>query len=245
MPFATSRRPNRTWPSRARRWPASCQRQTPVDPSSELFLLNDFGSLDTLVATAMAEHPGLKRLGTQRGLADTQLRAEKGRWLPDVALFGTRDLHPEDLSVLNPKWTVGVAANFTVFDGFDRQHRIASAKSQQARVTALDARARRDISTLVEQKFRTLKKVREQYVSLDSSVELASEVVRVRSRAFEEGFATSIEVVDAQLTLQGVKLQRLLAAYEFDVALAELLEATGEPGRFSDLRQHADLFPER
>ena len=217
----------------------------PVDPSDELFLLNDIGPLETFVDTALREHPGLKRLATQRGLTHEALRAEQGRWLPDVAIFGTRELHTSDLSLLNPKWAVGVAATLTVFDGFDRQHRIAAARSQQARVDYLDARARRDVSTLVEQKYRTLTKTREQFVSLDSSVTLADEIVRVRSRAFDEGFATSLEVVDAQLTLQGVRLQRLLAAYEFDVALAELLEATGEPGRFSDLRRRADLFPER
>ena len=109
----------------------------------------------------------------------------------------------------------------------------------------LDARARRDIATLVEQKYRSATKAREQYVSLDATLALADEVVRVRTRAFDEGFGTSLEVVDAQLTLQGARLQRLLAAYEFDVALAELLEATGESARFSDLRQRADLFPER
>lgn len=216
-----------------------------VEPASELFLLRDLGPLEPFVTTALREHPGLKRLATQRGLTGEAIRAERGRWLPDVALFGTRQLHEADLSLLDPKWAVGVAATFTVFDGFDRQHRIASARIQQARVNHLDARARRDVGMLVEQKYRVVAKAREQFVSLDSSVTLAAEVVRVRSRAFDEGFATSIEVVDAQLTLQGVKLQRLLAAYEFDVALAELLEATGEPGRFSDLRQHADLFPER
>jgi outer membrane protein TolC len=216
-----------------------------IDPTTELFLLPDPGSLESLVATAMRQHPALKRLGTQQGLAGAQLSAEKGRWLPDVALFGTRELHEDDLSLLNPKWAVGVQASFTLFNGFDREHKIAAAKSQQARVAALDARARRDISTLVEQKYRTMVKAREQYTSLDASIAAASEVVRVRTRAFDEGFATSVDVVDAQLTLQGVRLQRLLAAYDYDVALAELLEATGEPGRFSDLRRQADLFPER
>jgi outer membrane protein TolC len=216
-----------------------------ADPSDELFLLTDIGPLETFVGTALREHPGLKRLATQRGLSSEALRAEQGRWLPDVAVFGTRELHADDLSLLNPKWAVGVAATFTVFDGFDRQHRIAAARSQRARVDFLDARARRDVSTLVEQKYRTITKAREQFISLNSSVTLADEVVRVRSRAFDEGFATSLEVVDAQLTLQAVRLQRLLAAYEFDVALAELLEAAGEPGRFSDLRRRADLFPER
>jgi outer membrane protein TolC len=216
-----------------------------LEPATELFLLQNVGTLDSYVASALLSHPGLKRLATQQALAGEAIKAERGRWLPDVALFGTRELHTDDLSLLSPKWAVGVAASYNLFDGFDRHHRMAAARSQQSRVAELDARARRDISTLVEQKYRTIEKTREQYVSLDTSLALAEEMVRVRTRAFEEGFGTSIDVVDAQVTLQGARLQRLLAAYEFDVALAELLEASGDPGRFTELRQRADLFPER
>jgi outer membrane protein TolC len=216
-----------------------------VEPESELFLLKDIGPMEPYIADALGEHPGLKRLGTQRNLAGEALKVEKSKWKPTVALFGMRELHTDDLSIVSPTWAAGVSASFTLFDGFDREHRIAAAKRQQARVDLLETRARRDISTLVEQKYRTLTKAREQYVSLDSALELSTEMVRVRSRAFDEGFSTSVEVVDAQVTLQGVRLQRLLAAYDFDVALAELLEATGQPGRYTDLRQRADLFPER
>ena len=88
-----------------------------------------------------------------------------------------------------------------------------------------------------------MEKARDEYASLDKTLELASEVVRARSRAFDEGLGTSLEVVDAQLAVQGVKLQRLAAAYDYDVALAELLEATGDADRFDSLRAQADVDP--
>ncbi len=215
------------------------------EPATELFLVSDQGPLESFVEAALREHPGLQRLGTQRQLADVSLDAEKGRWKPDVAVFGMRELHTADLSLVSPTWAVGIAAKVTLFDGFERGHKTAAARSRQERVDALAAQARRDIATLVEQKYRTATKAREQYVSLDATVGLATEALRARTRAFEEGLATSVDVVDAQVTLQASRLQRLVSAYEFDVALAELLEASGQPGRFTDLRQRADLFPER
>ena len=57
----------------------------------------------------------------------------------------------------------------------------------------------------------------------------------MRTRAFEEGLATSLDVVDARLSLSRVELERLAAAYEFDVALADLLEASGQGARFEQL----------
>jgi len=193
----------------------------------------------------MENHPGLARLDAQRGRAAEAVRAEKAAWLPTVAAFGMRELHTDDLTIVSPTWAVGVAATFTLFDGMERGHRVAAARSRQARVGLLEARARRDITTLVEQKYRTMTKAREEFASLDRTRELAAEMLRVRQRAFEEGMATSLEVVDAQLALQGVQLQRLAAAYAFDVALAELLEAAGDADQFEAHRSHADLDPEK
>jgi outer membrane protein TolC len=71
------------------------------------------------------------------------------------------------------------------------------------------------------------------------SLELARENVRVRTRGFEEGVATSLDVVDARLSLARVELGRLAAARDFDVALAELLEAAGQSERYEGLRASA------
>jgi hypothetical protein len=47
--------------------------------------------------------------------------------------------------------------------------------------------------------------------------------------------------VDAQLTLSGVHVKRLVAAFDFDIALAELLEASGQSEKFEDYRSRAYL----
>ena len=79
----------------------------------------------------------------------------------------------------------------------------------------------------------------EQFDALEASLALAEENLHVQRRAFEEGFATSLNVVDAQLSLSGVQMERLVAAFDFDVALAELLEASGQSERFEEYRSRA------
>ncbi len=71
-------------------------------------------------------------------------------------------------------------------------------------------------------------KAREQFDALQTSMNFADENLRARRRAFEEGLATSLEVVDAQLSLSAAEVERLRAAYAFDIALAQLLEASGQ-----------------
>jgi len=205
------------------------------DPASPLVIGATVEPVDRFQQTAQQQQPAFARFAAQNTLAEQAINAERGRWLPDVYLFGMRELHEADLTILDPKWAVGVGAKWTLFDGFDRTHRVAAARFQQQRVGDLEQRARRDVATLVEKRYRELTKAREQFVALDTALELAHENLRVRTRAFEEGLATSLDVVDARLSLSRVELERLVAAYEFDVALADLLEASGQGDRFEQV----------
>ena len=205
------------------------------DPASPLVIGAAVEPLERFQENARAMQPAFARFAAQNKLAEQAVKAEHGRWLPDVYLFGMRELHEEQLTLLDPKWAVGIGAKWTLFDGFDRSHKVAAAKAQQKRVGELEQRARLDVATLIEKRYRELTKAREQFSALDTALELGQENLRVRTRAFEEGLATSLDVVDARLSLSRVELERLAAAYEFDVALADLLEASGQGARFEQL----------
>ncbi len=207
------------------------------DPSSPLFIVDRLEPLDAFQASASRHHPAFARLAAQQALASQAVAAERARWRPDVYLFAKRELHEDGLTLLDPAWAAGVGATFTLFDGFARRHDAAAARLQLARVETLEARARRDVATLVEERYREVERSRDQFDALAVALDLARENLRVRTRAFEEGLATSLEVVDARLALSRAELERLAAAYEFDVALADLLEASGQADRFEALRQ--------
>ena len=54
----------------------------------------------------------------------------------------------------------------------------------------------------------------------------------MRTRAFEEGTGTSLEVVDATLKLTEIKLHKIKALYEYNVAYGELMVLIGETELF-------------
>ena len=66
---------------------------------------------------------------------------------------------------------------------------------------------------------------------------MANELVRIRVKSFREGMATSSDVVDAEVILSNVKTAFLLAYYQYDVALANLLSLCGIPESFGRYRQ--------
>jgi len=212
-----------------------------IDPTSHLFLLRKVESLAEFRTRALDNNPILKQLATKKEAAHQAYKKEVGTLFPQVFLFGQHELQRDDLTLLDPEWAVGVGANFTLFEGGARSNRLKAARSVEEKVLYLEQRAKRDIETLVEKKYQELMKAMEQYEALEAALVSAREYLRVRTRSFEEGFATSVDVVDAQLAISRVKIESLAAVYDFDVALAELLEASGESERFETYRARADL----
>ena len=219
--------------------------QEDLDPASPLFILKGVEPLDEFIRNAQAGNPMLGRVAAQQDLATDAVQAEQARFMPDVFLFGRQELHTADLTILDPEWAVGVGAKVTLFDGFERAHRVAAARDRQKQLGHVDQKARRDVGTLVEQKFRELQRAKDEFDTLEATLAFADENIRVRTRAFEEGLATSLEVVDARLALSKFELQRLAAAYEFDTVLAELLSACGESSRFEEYMTRADVEVDR
>ena len=72
--------------------------------------------------------------------------------------------------------------------------------------------------------------------ALNTTLEMSNELVRIREKSFKEGMATSSDVVDAEVVLSKVKTAFLLAYYQYDVALANLLSICGIPEAFHQYR---------
>ncbi len=210
-----------------------------LSTTTPLFVLGSLPPLDELKREALEANPALARLSAASGLAGAGLTAEKARWYPEVALFGFRELYKGGLTLLDPVWAAGVTARWTLFDGLSRERGIVAAKERVTRVDEVTKRARRDVETLVEKKYREARKAQEQVEAFEAALALARESLRVRTLGFEEGVATSLDVVDARISLARVELGKLAAARDFDVALAELLEAAGQSERFEALRASA------
>ena len=211
-----------------------------VTPTSPLFIVRDIGPLEAFREQGLSGNPALKQLTAQREVAHQGYKKELGTFAPEVFLFGVNEIYREDLTLLDPRWAVGVGVTFNLFEGFAGQHRVAAARKQEKRLEHLHQAGRLSVATLVESRYQEVMKALEQYEMLETSGKFAEEYLRIRKSAFAEGYATSLDVVDAELALSKVKTERLVAVYEFDVALAELLEASGHSERFEEFRTRSD-----
>lgn len=89
--------------------------------------------------------------------------------------------------------------------------------------------------------YRKVEQAREQFKLLDSTIALSEENLRLRERGFEEGQATSLDVNEARNALARSQTARAVAAYDFVIGLAQLLQAAGQAHALPEFIQQADI----
>ncbi|WP_169737665.1 TolC family protein [Prolixibacter bellariivorans] len=207
-------------------------------PSTSLFLTANLGDLEEFKSEALANNPGLSQIQSKKMLADQGIKKEKSAWYPDVYMMGTANVYNKDLSEYMPDWYVGVGLKFDLFDGRARVNKIHAARSAKDQVEAYERKVRFDIQTAVTKLYLEMQNDNEQYQSLGKSLEFADEYLRVKNKAFQQGLASSTDVVDASLNLSKTRIERLKVVYEFDVMLAKMLEICGRSNDFETIRMN-------
>jgi outer membrane protein TolC len=203
-----------------------------LTPASRLFILKNIEDENFFIAMALRNNPQLQQVDSKRELAATGVKLEKSNYLPTVALTGTYDLANKDLSPYVPDWMVGVGLKWSLFEGTSRYRNLQAAKFKEDQVEQAGLKAEEDIKTVIKKLHQQLGMQVEQLEELDKTLEFAQTYVESRDKAFHEGLSTSTELVDANLLLAKVKIDRLQAMYNYDVTLATLVQVCGSPELF-------------
>ena len=215
-----------------------------LTPSSRLFILKNVEDESFFIGLALKNNPQLLQVDSKKDLAATGIKLERSNFLPTVALTGTYDLADKDLSPYVPQWMVGVGLNWSLFEGNARHRKLQSAELKADQVEQAGLKAEEDIKTVIRKMHQQLGMQLEQLEELDKTLEFAKIYVESRDKAFHEGLSTSTELVDANLLLAKVKIDRLQAMYNYDVTLATLLQICGSPDRFMVYQSGSDVIAE-
>lgn len=198
-----------------------------VSPLTPMFLLSKIEPLEYFQAMAELHNPQLGEVDRVRELARMNLRLQNAEFFPEIVAMGGMVFCNHQLTPIMPRMAVGIGLNFKIFDGLNREYKTSAARLQLRSVEALERKAEQDILLLVESLYNSVQSVLATVQSVERSERFAEEFLRAKRNAFREGMATATDVVDATLNLSRARLERAQIAYEFDVALARLLEASG------------------
>ena len=209
-------------------------------PVTAMFILERIEPLDHFRTLAAERNPLLDQVDQKRRLAYEGVRAQRSSFLPQVVAMGGMSFYDYQVSKVLPRWAVGVGVNFKLFDGLNREYKYSAAKQTARRVGALQNKAGKDISVLVEKLYNQMENYRTQMASIEASLAFAEEYLKTKNAAFLEGMSSSTDLIDAELNLAKVKTERIEAAYRYDVSLAKLLEAAGISDEFTAYMRRQD-----
>ena len=215
-------------------------RENEWQPVTAMFILSQIEELEYYQDLAEVRNPLLSQVSLKRQLAEEGVRAQRAEFLPQVAAMGGASFYNYQVTGILPRWAVGVGVNIKIFDGLSREYKYSAAKQTARRVGELQNKAGQDVAVLVEKLYNQLMNYHNQMISIDASLAFAEEYLRIKQAAFKEGMSSSTDLIDAELNLAGVRTERLQTAYNYDLLLAQLLEAAGISDEFPTYARRND-----
>ena len=214
-------------------------------PITNMFILDQIEGVDHFKQLALQNNPLLRQVELKKDLAVEGVRLQRADFTPQIALMGAASFYNYQMTPLMPRWAVGAGVSFKLFNGLNREYKFSAAKSQVKQVEALNVKAQNDILTLIDKLYNEMTTYSVQLPSINTAHDFAVEYLRIKETAFKEGAAPSSDVVDARLNLAKIKIERLQAAYYYDLMLARLLEACGDSEAFGEYAKRSAAMPIR
>jgi outer membrane protein TolC len=207
-----------------------------VIPQTPLFINQTLPPLSSFTEQTLTTYPGLDILSAKEKQAQSSIKAEKGKYYPEVYLHGAYVAYEDDslASELTPDWFVGIGVNLPLMDNSGRSKKVQAAQSSVLQVRHLREQAKQDLTVLVKKTYYEAQQAIEEVQGLDSSLALASESLRLRKKSFLQGLATSLDVIDAELYLASIETQQQQARFNYLIALNRLLALSSLSASFSE-----------
>ncbi|HHF0487798.1 MULTISPECIES: TolC family protein [Vibrio] len=212
-----------------------------VEPAESLFINDSLPPLTAFVDQTLLTYPGLDLLSAKHKQASSLIKAEKGKYYPEVYLYGDYSLYEDDslASQMKPDWLVGVGVSIPLIESSGRSEKVKAAQSVVSQVDSLKSQAKQDLSLLVQKTYLEAQQAIDEVQGLASSIELANENLRLREKAFTQGLSSSLDVVDAQLYVASIETQRSAARFRYLISLTKLLALSSEMNSFEQYQNTA------
>lgn len=193
-------------------------------------LVTDFKKIENIKDSeyyediAISNNIVLKNLKHKKEMVSQKKKAIKGNFLPTIAAFGKYEIYKHNLTLFDPRWVAGLSARLDLFKGGEDYNEFKAYNAQLEVIDLYIQNANKMIITAIKKYHHEAEAALEQYESLKSSKYLTEENLKLYKRSFTEGLATSIEVIDAELALEKVRLEQSQALFDFNVAYAHLID---------------------
>ena len=182
---------------------------------------------------ALATRPELEARKLALDVLKRQIVVEKANTRPQVSVFAAYDLYsqPSQLAVKDnfAGYTLGVAANWTIFDGFLTLGRVRGLRAQQGEAEAQLVATRLQVETDVRVAFDQIQTAEATLRPLAQNIDLASKTLDLTTHNFDAGLNTQLDVLQSRVDLTRARTTELNGRLALNLAVARLERAMGTP----------------
>ncbi|MGP5210006.1 TolC family protein [Psychrobacter alimentarius] len=207
-----------------------------IKPSTPLFVSSQpLPDVTYFQDLALNNHPGLQKVAAKRAQAQQLHALSDTGYKPTVLLYGYGQVEKD------PSWVAGVSASWKLWGGLDKTASLASSNAKIRQADLSEIEVSDNLLLLVEKNWHDVNNAQSRYQALQSNVDLAAEVLRLRQLGLQEGVNTPIDVVQAQTQSLKARTEQAQAANSYVQSLAALMQSCGTPLAFNTYLNAADI----
>lgn len=216
------------------------QKEVDILPVSPLFVTENLPDSLYFKSLIPSTNYAMNRIRLEESIVENRLRISKSAYFPTIALLGKQTLYAHNVPRnLMPRTLIGIGFTWNLFDGLNREADVRVSRLAQETIALEKEKVKNTLDVMVQKLYSQMKEAEEEVSTLQTTIAMSEELLRIRRKSFEEGMATSTEVVDAEVMLSNVRIAMLLAQYQFDVSLASLCSVCGVPELFWKLMKES------
>jgi outer membrane protein TolC len=193
-------------------------------PDSAYLVVVELGDTSAVRTEAEDNSPKVRAAQAQADAARASVRASKAAWWPQLNLSGRYSLNGNDSQDYRffDSRSMTLALSYPIFNGFLRNQSIVNATTTYDATASNAADARRQVDAALTARLAELEAARAQIDITTTSLQAATEDLRVNRERYRLGAATIVDVLTSQEALSQAEVDVVQARYNYVVAKAQI-----------------------
>lgn len=191
-------------------------------------------NLDNSLKTALATHPLVEKSKADLDASEAQLMSAWSQHLPSLTArfdYGWFDArfpdNRRDWGRID-SWAVNFRVSMNIFSGFQIQSDINSAKHSKRAADERLAQQKKDLELDIRTTYLNVQSAEEKISVTQEAAKSAEEDLNLTQEKYNLGAASTLELLDAQVSYRTAKTNEVNALFDYTVSVSELEKALGK-----------------
>ncbi len=179
---------------------------------------------------ALSERPDLIALRTRVENAKKYVDFQKADMFPTIGAFGyyQMDDRYNPFGTDGTGFTLGIALNWKLFDGFQAYNRYKAAKETFKRYSQLKKGFEEYIKFSVYKAYKELITAKSKLKAAEENLKYAEEVLKITEKRYKNQMASMIDLLDTQTMYDQIRFEKAKATYDAQISLLDLKYQSGK-----------------